>query len=1173
MTRTVHARRRCFTAAFLLFGLSAELPAQLVAEWRMDESEWSGATGEVIDASGSGNDGTARGQDTVPTTVPGRVCRAGRFRGQGFNIPEDPFYVDAQHYVEIPDADGLSPLAEAGAMSIGGWFRPESLDGTLLHKGEGGAGQEYQVYIDGNRLSLRLWDRFGSPVEVPIGSAGVTVGQWHFFTATVERLGNSPNVRVRGYLYDTVGLVGGRSQRVVSLAYRNKPLDGRTFLGGISFGGQPVNFFDGLLDEIRIHADVRSQSHIEAHWSANRPCPRSTELLLEYGMDQAAWSGEAGEVADLSGNGRDGTPVDDADTDGDDPAIPGNPGSCRYGVFDGASDGIVDPDAGSYLNGLDAITVMAWIYNTADLAGNNRGIFFTNDSSPGQDNRLGMRYDESGFFGGGDDVIKASVFTDECSLGDECLQVETVPGVMVRDQWQHVAMTWRSGGPIRVFVDGSEVGISAVEGTGGNGTIDAVAALDIGQGAKGQRWQGRIDEFRIFDGALDESDIRDWRDRTAPCRVIAPDHLRLLHPGTGLTCQPARVTVQACEDAACSTLFDEQITVALTSPAANWVPNPVTFTGQTAVDLQVTTPGAVVLDAESDPAADYPTRCFTGGAETCSMEWFETGFLIDVADHVAGSMQQATIAAVRTDDQTRRCTARFANETRTVGLWSEYLNPGTGTERVFLDGTPLADASPGTGVALSFDGQGVASVTVSYDDAGGMLFGARFEGTGEEAGLVMTGQDPFVTRPATFALTVPSNPAATDASGSAFVAAGSEFRVEVQARNANGGVTPNFGRESPPEGVRPEIALVAPAGGASPALLGDFGDFGEDCDGNTATAGSACGRFAWPEVGIVEITPRLASGAYLGTEDVVGPASEPVGRFIPAHFTLTAGNLTDRIRLSGCSTSFTYFGEPLGADWTLEARNAAGVTTANYEGAFARLRSAQLGIDADEPLTVDSAALAWSGGFGTATAVLRADRDVPAEPVPDFRVGTAPVDEDGVRLRSPDVDFDDDGVTEHALIGSTELRYGRASMDNAVGSELGPLVLPLRIEHFADSTWMVNAADDCTAFALADHVELASSSGDTGTGSASVSLGTGSTAIQETSPITVSGGTTGFTFSAPGSPGWVDLDLLLGNDWPFLRDDLDADGDYDDEPSARASFGLFDGNEGRILLQEIPPGG
>ncbi|MEX0914991.1 MAG: DUF6701 domain-containing protein, partial [Wenzhouxiangellaceae bacterium] len=348
----------------------------------------------------------------------------------------------------------------------------------------------------------------------------------------------------------------------------------------------------------------------------------------------------------------------------------------------------------------------------------------------------------------------------------------------------------------------------------------------------------------------------------------------------------------------------------------------------------------VTLNATSNPPSNNPTRCFTGGTESCQMEWFESGFVITVPDHISDTVQPGTVAAVRSDDDTQACTPGFSNETRTVGFWSGYVNPGAGTLPVAVNSTAVSASSPGTGITLNFDANGVAPINVRYPDVGDVQLNARFDGSGEEAGLTMIGQERFITRPDTFTLDIPGNAAATGAGGPVFAIAAENFEINVQARNDSGNITPNFGRETPPESVALDNTLLAPGGANNPPLVGAFGPFGEDCDGNPTAAGTACGAFSWPEVGIIEITPRLDAAPYLTDTDndnIIGEPSGPVGRFIPSHFNLSAGALSDRTDLSACSDPFTYIGELFGADWTLDARNASGVTTANYTNTFAKL--------------------------------------------------------------------------------------------------------------------------------------------------------------------------------------------------------------------------------------------
>ena len=897
--------------------------AELVAEWRMDEAGWNGTSGEIVDSSGNGNDGTAQtggGDNSLPDTALGKVCRAGRFRGQGFS-PDDPppYYVDAQHYASVPDAPSLSPLISAGAMSLGGWFRMEERRGRLIHKGEGGSSQEYRVSVSGNRLRFTLWDRWGGPSSMTVSSHSLSTDTWYFYAITVMRLPGFDDVLVHGYLYDESGQIGAVSERVLSVDYTNKQTGGRLFLAAESFGGTPVNFFEGLLDEMRVYSGILKRSEIDDFWAGTRSC-------------------QAGH-----------------------------------------------------------------------------------------------------------------------------------------------------------------------------------------------------------------------------------DHIRLLHSETGLTCSPSTITVKACANADCTLLYSNPVDVDFTSPASTWTPDPITFTGSTQVSLQYTTPGWVTLDAVAiDPAAANPTRCFTtGGVETnCGMQFFDSGFEISIPDHVADSVVNGTIAAVRSDPgNPEQCVPGFSNETKDVSFWSQYFDPGTGSLQAGIDGSAIATASPGTGIPIAFDSSGVGSFQLQYPDVGRVAVNASYVGSGDEAGLVMTGSDEFVARPAYFTLDIPGNKSATDETGDVFMTAGRKFEITVAARNANNGITPNFGRESTPEDVGLELALVAPAGGMAPGLSGNFGTFGFNCDGNSTTAGTACGRFFWPEVGIISLNPRLKSGAYLGTVDVVGSQVNHVGRFIPDHFELGSGEIIDRAGLGGCDASpFTYIGERFDVEFTLYARNAHGATTANYEGAFGFLDGGDLNLSGSPSPEINGETIAWLGGAGDARARLALPRSSPEGPYPTYDVITAPVDSDGVALLGRD-DID-----------STKLRFGRIVIDNAIGSELGPLGLPWRAEYWDGSTWLTNSDDDCTSLDLASEVQLASSGGDAGDGTAPVSLGGGTTSIDAgESDLTLAAGTGSIRFSTPGAAGWVDAFLELDTGWNYLRDDLNDDGAYDDNPQARASFGLFDGNSQRIYIREIMP--
>jgi hypothetical protein len=83
--------------------------------------------------------------------------------------------------------------------------------------------------------------------------------------------------------------------------------------------------------------------------------------------------------------------------------------------------------------------------------------------------------------------------------------------------------------------------------------------------------------------------------------------------------------------------------------------------------------------------------------------------------------------------------------------------------------------------------------------------------------------------------------------------------------------------------------------------------------------------------------------------------------------------------------------------------------------------------------------------------------------------GIAPVDSDGVAMSAYDFDADGNSINERVNLGvTTEVRFGRMRLNNAFGSTLLDLPLPLSIEYYTGGTFAINAADSCTTLAGSD---------------------------------------------------------------------------------------------------------
>jgi hypothetical protein len=297
-------------------------------------------------------------------------------------------------------------------------------------------------------------------------------------------------------------------------------------------------------------------------------------------------------------------------------------------------------------------------------------------------------------------------------------------------------------------------------------------------------------------------------------------------------------------------------------------------------------------------------------------------------------------------------------------------------------------------------------------------------------------------------------------------------------------------------------AVQAPAAGVAATLGTASFDF------VAADAGIHTINQTVSEVGVFRFTAAPGAGSYFGAT-VPGATSANIGRFTPHHFALSGAGLVNRSDIgagTGCSpaSAFTYLGEPQRLTFTLTARNAGGGTTQNYNnaGGFAKLAPATaswlaIGINSsfglgaiNDPanpapaqrtplsprLAVDTSIASPSGTWVAGTlatgAHVRVDRAAsPDGPFGLVNFGLAPRDGDGITLASSalNLDADQNGSAERANLGvANALRFGRAALDNAYGSELLDLPLRLRLQHWNGVGFVDSGDDACTTFAASD---------------------------------------------------------------------------------------------------------
>ncbi len=590
------------------------------------------------------------------------------------------------------------------------------------------------------------------------------------------------------------------------------------------------------------------------------------------------------------------------------------------------------------------------------------------------------------------------------------------------------------------------------------------------------------------------------------------NHVRIVHDGSALTCGIEPVTLRACADAACTTLFTGSVTVSLGAAAGAWSANPVTFsTGNGSVNLTNPTAGTVTLSGSVTSPAAVTTAavCYKGStAGDCAMVFTNASCGFDAVEPAG---------APNTPIFTKRIGASVTLDVLALnaGVLNTSSTAAVAATLVSANGAGCTTSAVSPTVNFTFTGANAGRRNVTFSPT----VAARDVRVRIVSGsLVACSSDNFAIRPSSLAVTASGVGAdATGASVSAspvLKAATTTFSMSAAAVPGYDGVptiNPNMVQSSAVNDgtVAGVFSAALPTTGIASGngftysevgyfQLGSFGlydDVFADVDENKSPA--EC--FSDVNLGTagVPADPNVAAangkiGCYFGSA-----ATPFFGRFIPDNFALSAGTIINRSLIAACSAStFSYLGETLTPKFTLTARNGVGDTTTNYEATFARLNLAtQLGMGAiNDPASgartlfpVCSATPAYpcvtpgtpvgafaDGEAGDITLPLTLFRGPAAvAPLTSFKVGFAPIDVDGVKIASYDLDTVNLVATppnNHALAASTVLRYGRLGFDSAYGSELLDLSMKVTAQYWNGAGYATNTLDSCTPLAFTPFV-------------------------------------------------------------------------------------------------------
>jgi MSHA biogenesis protein MshQ len=304
--------------------------------------------------------------------------------------------------------------------------------------------------------------------------------------------------------------------------------------------------------------------------------------------------------------------------------------------------------------------------------------------------------------------------------------------------------------------------------------------------------------------------------------------------------------------------------------------------------------------------------------------------------------------------------------------------------------------------------------------------------------------DDFAVRPTNFTVSSTANADNAGASTTAtpIVKAGSNFSLTAATGLTGYNGTPSIDNTK----------LSAHSGAVQVGTL--TGNF------NAASAGTATGAaFSYGEVGYFRFAANgvyddtftavdsalgdcasgfTASGTKYGCSFGNTASTNYFGRFIPDHF--------DTVVTQGCSTGgFTYSAQPFNA--TVTARNISGTATQNYDGSSNFAKTVTL-----------SDANAVAGSLTPASITASAFTAGIANATPAFAFTSAKTAPATIKLHA----LDTDNVASSATEGTANIRSGRLKLQNAYGSELLPLSIPLEAQYWNGTSYIRNQQDNCT---------------------------------------------------------------------------------------------------------------
>ncbi|ENM5926473.1 MSHA biogenesis protein MshQ [Vibrio mimicus] len=720
--------------------------------------------------------------------------------------------------------------------------------------------------------------------------------------------------------------------------------------------------------------------------------------------------------------------------------------------------------------------------------------------------------------------------------------------------------------------------------------------------------------------SVNNHEIDNFRVCALKSRPVEPqvDHFRFTLPQQGLTCSASDVTIQACANESCSQLYTNPVTATLSpdstpSATGGWVGGShVTFTnGIATTQLRRNTAGNVTVNVIGSTPSSKPYQVnlcsYTSSpgnysTANCTVNFADSGFIVDVPHAYANQTVTGSIKAVRKDNASQQCLPSFQNVQKSVSFWSDYLTPnssdaGFSAYTVSVNGTGIGQAANvATPLNLSFNQNGEANFTVAYRDAGNLALNARFTGSGNEQDLRLEGQGTFIRVPRALVLSAKNfyssdgKCPAADLSCAVFARADEAFELNIRAvaaePNEDNDFTNNLTAYNyQQQNIALQHSLVQPATGVAGDL--DAESYNHELGATTTV------RQKVSEVGVFDFS-LVAPSSYLGLNlaaanlPIAVVSTGSVGRFIPAYFAVSP--MSNVTLDAACKTgnAFSYLGQPFGYTNSpglyLQPKSANNVDTQNYliepwwrynnqwDGRTYSdtVNGVSLGFTNTLAFPVSRQATSNSGIVLSGESVWY---EKPLQPKAVFNSefdlvlnASNLMDQDNVCYRQ-NATSDCQGFTFTQIDRTMPLYWGKLVIQDVYGPETQPLEQPIYVEHYTSNGFVRTTDDSCTSLSSINNFALQSTDYDVTTTGVPVPP----QVLAGLTSSNLSQGKSAIRFSAPGAgiSGYIDSILNLNtHDLMWLAEDKNGDGSFDQTTQGRAQFGLYRGSDRVIWWRE-----